>query len=186
MQSATVRLLAGLARLPKEKPPAHFAKAMTAEVLRDRARRRDKMRRRVTVTMALAASVLLMLLAGYYFLPRTNQPGGAKEQIVDNQKPVTPPPKDANQPADTEKPDSRQALIALPDRLADTTRDHARVVMAAASIDGMDKLPVADLPADSSVHEMSSGVSAVTRNTRRAFDFFARELPMPQPGDDKD
>ena len=68
----------------------------------------------------------------------------------------------------------------------DTTRDHAKVVLVAANLDAMEQLPaINELPAlDASVREagqdVSEGVRTVTRNARRAFDFFARELPMPE------
>src|SRR5205809_335912 len=63
--TAALRLLEGLPHLPKPMLAANFAQSMAAEVLHDRRQRQHKMRRRVFVTMALAASVVLMLLAAY-------------------------------------------------------------------------------------------------------------------------
>ena len=178
-----VRLLAGLKRVPKATLPTDFAQSMAAQVMRDRRHRREKMRRRVVLTMALAASVLLMLFAAYYWMPG---PGHDEPKMFDNTKPVEAPRKDPVELKENPKPERRHAFSAMTDRLADTTRDHAKVVLVAANLDGMDQLPaVSELPADPNVQEVSDGVRTVTRNARKAFDYFARELPMPEVGEHK-
>jgi hypothetical protein len=60
-------------------------------------------------------------------------------------------------------------------------RDHAKVVLAAANFEGVEKLPVSPQVREAG-QEVTVGVEAVTRSTRKAFDFFARELPMPAVG----
>ena len=127
--------------------------------------------------MALAASVLVMLFAAYSWLP-PDQPA-PKSQLVKIEEPkkveVPPTPKPA---------EPRNAL----DRMADVTRDHAKVVLAAANLDDVEKLnelPVIDPGVREAGQEVTDGVRAVTRNTRKAFDFFARELPMPEMPDVK-
>jgi hypothetical protein len=188
LHAASLRLLEGIKQLPAPKAPANFTKSILAQVMRDRRQRQDKMRRRIVVTIALAASVLLMLAAGYYFLPPPADPVlPPKQEFVDIKKPEAAPPMEQIQPKETEKPEPRHAFSALQDRLANTTRDHAKVVLVAANLDGMDKLPaVNELPVDPNVQEVSDGVRSVTRNARKAFDFFARELPMPEVGEPKD
>ena len=158
----------------------HFAEALTADVLLDRRQRQGKMRRRVFVTMALAASVMLMLAAAYYWVPR--EQSTPRQQMVKEapSKMVVPPP------IEEKKTQPRHALTALTERWADATRDHAKVVLVAANLDGVDQLAVVnDLPGiDPGIREagqeVTDGVRAVTRNARKAFDFFARELPMPE------
>ena len=66
-------LLEGLESLPDVSPPIDFAWQTTAAVLRDRMRRRQKMHRRVLVTAALAASILLMAWLGNAWLPQPKQ-----------------------------------------------------------------------------------------------------------------
>ena len=94
-------------------------------------------------------------------------------------------------PIEAKKQEPKSALAALTDRVADTTRDHAKVVLVAANLDTVERLPaVNDIPLlDPSVREagqeVSDGVRTVTRSARRAFDFFARELPMPEIGEQK-
>jgi hypothetical protein len=186
--TAALRLLDGIKHLPQAKAPTGFANSIVAAVMQDRRQRQDKMRRRIVVTMALAASVLLMLAAGYYWLPRpTDQAHASKQEMVENKPPQpVPTPKGPVVPKKIDGPEPQHALSALQDRLANTTRDHAKVVLAAANLDGMEMPTVNDEPADPSVQEISDGMRSVTRTARKAFDFFARELPMPNVGEPKD
>ena len=179
--AAALRLLDGLPRLPKAQLAPNFAQAMTADVLFDRRNRQQKMRRRVAMTMSLAASVMLMLVAAYYWVPR--------EQPIPREPLAKEPSKKDPTPAIEKKKAPRHALTGLTERWADATRDHAKVVLVAANLDGVDQLPaVNDLPVldpglREAGQEMTDGVRAVTRNARKAFDFFARELPMPEMGE---
>ena len=70
-QVAALRLLDGLKSMAKPQPAPDFAATMTATVLRDRRHRHEKMRRRVVLTVALAASVMFMLVIAYSWMPRT-------------------------------------------------------------------------------------------------------------------
>ena len=177
--ACALSLLDGLQHLPKPKLSANFARSMVAQVMHDRRQRQQKMRRRVFVTMALAASLLFTLMVVYYWVPRAGNSDSAKEKLVKdtwkkeglapNHEPKTLPKKE----------EPRNVFSALTDRWADTTREHAKVLAAAAKIDAIEKLPaVGELP--EAGQEVSDGVQAVTRNARKAFDFFARELPMPE------
>jgi hypothetical protein len=158
---------------------------MVAQVMRDRSHRQDRMRRRVYATMALAASVLLLLFLAYYWMPRPEtQDPGAKDKVAKEEPKKLPPREEKLEP--TPKKDAPPNI--LPDRLTGTMRDHARVVLAAANLENVDRLPVGVPPAAPGAREageVSVGVEAVTRSTRKAFDFFARELPMPDMGEQK-
>jgi predicted anti-sigma-YlaC factor YlaD len=181
------RLLEGLKQQPQIKPASGFSETLVAAVIRDRRRRRDKMRRGVFLTFALAASVVLMLLLAYQWLPRPE----SQQKQVNPDIAKKEPPKEAPLAKHAEKQPPRTALTALTERWADTTRDHAQVVLVGTNLDAMEKLPpVNELPMiDPSVREagqeVSDGVRTVTRNARRAFDFFARELPMPDMSEQK-
>ncbi|MBI2805196.1 MAG: hypothetical protein HYX68_09490 [Planctomycetes bacterium] len=180
--AAAALLLETLPRIAPPGAPADFARTVTAEVLRDRRVRLAKMRRRVWVTAALAASVLMMLFAAYWWLPRT-APEEPQQPFVKLPPKIDPPKKILVPPP--KMPEPRNGFASLTERMADTTRDHAKVVLVAASLDGVEKLPaVNDLPMlDGGVREagqeVSDGVRAVARNARKALDFFAREMPMP-------
>ena len=62
----------------------------------------------------------------------------------------------------------------------------------AANLDGVNKLsavealpPMLDPGVREAGQEVSDGVRTVTQSARKAFDFFARELPMPELGEEK-
>jgi hypothetical protein len=177
-------LLESLKNQPKPKLPANFAQAMVAEVMRDRRHRIVKMRRRFFATMALAASVLILLALGFFWLPRSapvDHP--KKDEVVKDAPKPAPPPKDEPKVA----PKIQDQPNELRDRWAGAMRDHAKVVMAAANVDKLppvDKLPMTP-GAREARKEVAVGVEAVARSTRKAFDFFARELPMPDMGEQK-
>src|SRR5437660_1054626 len=88
--AAAARLLEGMQQLPKPKLPANFAQDLAARIVRDRQQRRDRMRRRIYVTMALAASVLLMLFAAYWWMPRTERHGPKGPFVEDQKEPEIP------------------------------------------------------------------------------------------------
>lgn len=186
--AASLLFVEGLRKLPRPKPSAGFAQALASEVIRDRRKRRDKVRRGVLVTMALAASVMLILIAAYYWIPRTDTNKGGKIDVVKGQpKKETPPPKE-NPPEHVKAPEPHSPLTPVMNRLADTTRDHAKVVQVAMNLDAMENLPpaVKNLPTmevREASQEVSDSVRTVTRNARMAFDFFARELPLPDMGE---
>ncbi len=185
LHAGAVCLLEGLKQMPQAKLAPGFTQALAAAVIRDRRQRREKMRRRVFMTVALAASVLLVLLLAYQWMPRTEP--HRKQDIANKQ----PPPKIEPEVKQVAKQEPRTTLTALTERWADTTRDHAQVVLVGTNLDAVEKLPaVNELPMiDPSVREagqeVSDGVRTVTRNARKAFDFFARELPMPEVGEQK-
>jgi predicted anti-sigma-YlaC factor YlaD len=189
LHAGAVRLLEGLKQQPQIKPGPGFAQALAAAVIRDRRRRRERTRRGVFLTVALAASVVLILLLAYQWLPRSEpHQKQANPEFAKKEPPKTAPPKES---PIVKKFEKRTALTALTERLADTTRDHAQVVLVGTNLDAVEKLPMNELPVlDPSVREagqeVSDGVRTVTRNARRAFDFFARELPMPEIGEHRD
>jgi hypothetical protein len=182
-----MRLLEGLKLLPAPKLAPDFAQRLTATVLEDRKLRRDKLRRQVLVTAALAASVLFLLLMGYYWFPRpgNNEFTKARPDELPNKR-IEPAPLPQIQPKPPRKQEPRNALASLTERWVDQTRDHYTVVLVAANLDTVEKLPAVNElpPLDPGVREagqeVSEGVRTVTRNARLAFDFFAREVPMPE------
>jgi hypothetical protein len=186
--AAALRLLEGLKEMPRPAPRPGFAQSIAATIINDRRQRRDKMRGRVLVTLALAASVLLMLFMAYYWIPRPTE----NKIVKDGPKPEQPAPRPEKKPeVEEKKQEPRSPLTPLMDRWADATRNHANVVFVGTNLDAMEKLPaVKNLgPMDPGVleasQEVSDGVRTVTRNARKAFDFFARELPMPELGEQK-
>ena len=157
-------------------------------MLRDRQRRRIRLRRSLYVTAALAASVLIMLGIAYFNRPegdRKTEPGPLAEQKKDVPTPPAPEKK-----KEIEKHDPPASLAALTGKLADKTLDQAKVLLAAAN--PMEEIPVANVnvpvlqpldpaaePLRQGAHDAGESVHAVTRSARRAFDYFAPMFDMP-------
>jgi anti-sigma factor RsiW len=185
--AAARRLLEALKAIPQPIPPADLPSRIVATALRDRQRRRVRLRRSLYITAALAAAIVLMLLAGYLNRPASAAKGD-HAPVVRN----TPLPDEGKKapvlPAPAKKKDEAlPSLAALSERLADKTLDQAKVLWTAANpIEGMPmgELPaVADLdpaaqPLRQAKQEVNEGLQAVGRSARRAFDYFSRELPM--------
>jgi hypothetical protein len=130
-----------------------------------------------------------MLFAAYWWIPRTmNEEPRPKQNLVNQPKLEAPEKKP---PVESKKTETKNAFAALTERFADTTRDHAKVVGAAVNLDAieklrpMDEIPMVEPGMRGASQEFSDGVRTVTHNARKAFDFFARELPMPDIGEAK-
>ena len=198
--AAGLLMLEGLKALPAApRLPADFAQRMTRNILRDRQHRRARMGRRVWITAGLAAAILIMVWAGNVWLPQRHLPA---PPIADVQGPPTPPafvekPKSADIPAvkkDAEEEatplaksmdDARTSVVALTARLADQTKEQARlfVPMEIPAFPVEPRLPM-DEPLDPAAQSLrqagqgvTEGLSTVSRNARRAVSFFMNELP---------
>jgi hypothetical protein len=185
------RLLGGLKRLPRPVLPPDFSQRMVGQILDDRRKRRLRMRRRLWATAALAASLLLMALAGYFGLPDPTpapRPGPIAERQVEPEPPVPEPVPSLRRSAE----EAGTAVAALTGRLADTTLEQARLLLTATAPMDVPDLALPDLalgpwdeplePAAESLRQAGQGVSeglqTVTDSTRRAVDFFMRELTV--------
>jgi hypothetical protein len=187
--AAARRLLDGLRTFPSPTLPAGFAARVVDAVLRDRARRRARVRRSLYVTAALAASILFMLLIAYFRPPSAsdgNADPGPMADVVPRHD-IAPPPV-ADKKEDERKAPKGDTFAALSGRLADKTLDQAKAMWTIAN--PVDGLPVGDLPNVKELEpvaeplrqaqqDATESLGAVTHSARRAFDYFARELPMP-------
>ena len=134
LHGGAARLLEGLKQIPQPQLAPDFARSLATQVIQDRRERRAKGSRRVFVTIALAASVVLILLLAYHWVPRQQHnekhPGGDIAQVQEAPPPSPPlPPKQVPEP----KPAPRNALTSLTDRIADTTGLQTLLVAARAS-----------------------------------------------------
>src|SRR5207249_864730 len=98
-------------------PAPDFSQRLLTRVLDDRRRRRVRMRRRLWATAALAASLLLMAVAGYFGLPNPHH-------SAPNRGPVAEPNIQPEVPADLPSlrhsaEEARNAVASLTGRLAD-------------------------------------------------------------------
>src|SRR5437763_9348818 len=134
--AAAARLLQALAAAPQPMPPSDLAGRIVAVVLRDRERRRLRLRRSLYVTMALAASILIMLVVSYFSRPAVDngkpQPGPIAAPKQDAVAPPVAQKKDIGEPG-PQKKQAPATLAGVTERLADKTLDHAKVLWAAAN-----------------------------------------------------
>jgi hypothetical protein len=190
--AAAGRLLDGLRSRPRIQPPADFARRAVAGVLEDRARRRALARRRLFVTCTLAASIVVLLLIGYFRMPG-DVPHGVepKQPVAENKKSPAPPP--APEPRESPEPalrpeEVRVAVAGATEKLADRAFEQMRMFVSAATPPGLPPaaLPTMPEPFDAEAaqslrdagQEVQDGLQTVTRTARRAFDYFSRDLPM--------
>jgi hypothetical protein len=186
--AAARRLLEAIKAEPRPALPGSFATQVVAAALRDRQRRRLRLRRSLFITTGLAAAILIMLVASYFIRPNAHDGKTEPFPLVQKRDSVPAPNKDAIVP---QPPQAKQdtvpapALVALTGRIADKTLDQAKVLWTAANpVEGMPMgelpaVPELDPPAQQAKQEVSEGLTAVARSARRAIDYFAREMPMP-------
>ena len=178
---AGARLLAqGLQALPRPTPTDGLATRIVAAALRDREVRRQRVRLRVYATAALAASVLALLFSGY-LLPTS----GKKEDATIVKKDA--PPAEAPRLA-ARADDARQAVAQLTERVADQTREQAKVLLAMgnplelaqiAAWPVFNELEEPLDPAARSLREQAQTVAEpMARTARGAWNYFIKELPI--------
>jgi predicted anti-sigma-YlaC factor YlaD len=176
-------LLKTLETWPAPAIPADFSQRLTARVIKDRLDRQRRMRLRFMVTAALAASILVIALAGYFLLPvpqSRHQPvarNKAKEAPSRVERPEARP--DLARSAQ----DAREALASLSERWADQAKEHTQSLLAAASPANV-KLPNIGMslePAAQSFQQAGeqafAALQPMTTSARRAFDYFLSDLP---------
>jgi hypothetical protein len=186
---AAARLLDhGVRTLPRPIPADTLTTRIVQAALADRDLRRRRVRLRLTMTAALAASLILLMVTGY-LLP-------TKDRKTDNQDVVAQNDKaDDRQPAPEPAPqapvlavradEARQAVARLTERVADTTRDQAKTLLALAKpLDLAPKLPAWQEPLDPAAQSLkeatqtvAEGIEPMARTARGAWNLFVKELP---------
>ena len=184
LESAARLLKGGLQSMPPPQTSALLTQSIVAGILDDRRRRLRRVRRRMVLTFALAASILILMLVGWL-----NQgPQSKKHQSVKNK----PTPDEPEMPKLVHRAeDARAAVASLTERVADQTKEQAKVLMAVANT--LDLAPMATLPGLSDLEEpldpaaqslrqatqtVTSGIEPITNSARRAFTFFVKEMPV--------
>jgi predicted anti-sigma-YlaC factor YlaD len=173
----------GLAALPRPQPAPLLTASIVTAVLDDRRQRMRLARRRVVFTLGLAASILFLMLLGWLY----RLPTSSKNDLAKNDRSSDPGLPQLELRAD----EARAAVTALTERVAGQTTEQAKMLLAVAN--SIDIRPMANLPGLSDLEEpfdpaaqslkqatqtVASGIEPITRSTRRAFDFFVKELPM--------
>jgi hypothetical protein len=174
----------GLRLLGSPAPPGDFTRRIVAQVLT--AQRTARFRRRILAGFALAASLLLATLAGYFWMTTQTPTSSTPPPVVEHKPgPKVKPP----EPAPSVLEETRTAAVSLTTRLAGRTIEQARLFWKAAPsviVPPVSSLPPVAEPLDpaaQTLREASQGVSAglepMTTSAWRAADMILRELtPM--------
>jgi hypothetical protein len=183
--AAAALLLEGLAGLPRPQPAPDLADRTAARVLRDlRARR---LRRRLWVGLALAASLLLAVV-GYLRLspsaPETPPSAKAPPKVK------APAPAKAGPSLRESMDETRDALEALAGRIASKAVEEARALNDSASavqfvsLGSVPQMAPLTQPLDATAAGLRQGgrgaaigMRTVSHSARRAFNYFLRKMP---------
>ncbi len=183
--SAVGRLTEGLRLLTPPVPREGLSDRIVARVLADR-RSSVRWRRRLMVATALAASLLLAALAGYFW-NRAPDTGPAAVDVVQDDSPSR-----RQDAASEQSPSLREsvaeassAVASLTRRKTDETMGQAQLLWpVVAQAPGLEQPPGGASPLDppaQSLREAGQGVSAglepVANSARRALDLLLREIP---------
>jgi hypothetical protein len=183
----------GVRLLPRPMPSDGLTARIVQAALADRDLRRRRVRLRLMMTAALAASILLLMFTGYLLPSRllpTKHHKDAPVVVQDDQqrKPAPGPdvPEDKTPPALTVRADeARQAVARLTGRVADSTRDQAKTLLALAKpLELAPMLPDWEEPLDPAAQSLreatqsvAEGIEPMTRTARGAWNLFVKELP---------
>lgn len=187
------RLTEGLKLFARPAPPPGLTDRILARTLTDRAARRRGWQRRLYFTYALAASILVMVIGGYFGEPGPKKSGDEvstvqKDPPKTDPKPVEKPPEKTPEPAPVlakTGDEVKSKVAALTGKLFDKAREDAKHLFAAAPAFEFPPMEAGVLPPEpidptaslrTAGQEISAGLQPVTRSARRAMDSFLREL----------
>jgi hypothetical protein len=191
-----VGLFEGVFPPPAPRPSPDLTPRIIAAVLADR-RQRQTRRRLVTVALAVAASVLILVGARVLWTPTGSGPVLARkprtEPLAENKKPRVPAGEDQLALRNS-LDEARSAVAALTTHTADRTVEPTRMLLPAVtsewaefpvtSPDWGEPLDPPAQPLGEAGQSVSAGLEPVTSSARRAVSLFFRDLPAGLPAGD--
>ncbi len=174
---ASRALVRGLAAPKKTSPPSQaLAARVVTRILDDRRKRHWRMKLRWAAVWTLAASVLVIVGLSTFFSRREGSPEIAKTA------PPAPMEAAAAPKIDESVAEARQAIASLGSRIADRTKEDARLLWSAAPTE-LPSVPRREWEFDPALQSLqqtgqalSEGVRPMTRSAAAALEFFSREL----------
>jgi predicted anti-sigma-YlaC factor YlaD len=158
-------------------------------VFRVRADYRTRLRRRWLTVAALAAGILAVVLARWYWpVSDPSGPMGPSPQVKGPPQPPSPPDGDARpdtDPLNQSVSEIGSAMASLTSRAAGNTLAQTKMLLPAVAVP-LSNLPLEapleapDVPLRDAGHGVSVGLEPVASSARRAVDLFLRELPPMQ------
>lgn len=167
-------------------PPAVLTRRIVNRVLADQ-KNRLASRRLMVRYLALAASLLLAVLAGLYWLPLFNSAKKEQQQLVQRDEPAPSLEKSVE--------DARQAVASLTEKSKDQVRALLSVANPMENNAGVQLPDLAAMeqplePAAESLrhtgHGVTEGLQTVASSTQRAFAYFFREFAPVDIGKQKE
>jgi len=185
LHQAAQRLEEGLRHLAPPCPPVGLADRIVTRALGER-QARLRFRRRLLAVAAIAASLLLTALAGYYWFLRPTDQGPVTPEPIAN-KPPEPEPQPKETPAPSLREsvaDATDAVAGLAQRTTDETVGSTWLlwsVVVAPPLKEPAELPPPFDPTARSLREagqgLSTGLEPLANSARRAFGLFLRDIP---------
>jgi len=185
LQTAAGRLIQALGVQVAPAPPSRMSDQIVSLVLSDitsQQQARKRWNRRLGVTAALAASLLLAVTMGYFWRQSNRRPGPPNPDtlVIKEEKPTR-----AQAQPSLNIQEAGSALVALVNRTADETVGQSRVLLPQGV--STPALPASETwqptlePGADSLREAQEGVALgfepVTSSARRAVNLFLREIP---------
>jgi hypothetical protein len=178
-------LARGLKDMPAPVLAPDFSQRMTRLVLQDRRVRRRRLQRRLRFTMVLAASILIMAVAGYFLMPIPSNNPSPDPFALDNQRKA--PEKETHPPHLAQSvDDARQGMAALSGRWASQAKEQTKNLIAAApalelpdlNASQQVELDAAALSLRHASQGLADGLQPLAKTTKRAFAFFVQDMPV--------
>jgi hypothetical protein len=187
LHAAGQSLSRGLKDMPAAVLAPDFSQRMTRLVLQDRRVRRRHLQRRLRITMVLAASILIMAVAGYFLTPIPTNGPGSDPFAAENQR--KPPEKETPSPHLAQSvDDARQAIATLSGRWANQAKEQTKNFIAAtpaleipdlnAAAAQPVELDAAALSLRQASQGLAEGLLPLANTTKRAFVFFVQDMPV--------
>lgn len=183
--AAAQRMMSGVRLWTTPKLSGDFASKVVLLAKEDRVKRHRRFVRRIRVTLVLAASILVMVIAGYIIAPGIKKDEGPVARH-DTTKKEELPKEVPSPPALAKSLDEAQSsMTALTGRLKEQTLEHTKHLLAATPSlplppKGAGVLPEEPIDATGTLRkagqEISEGLEPVTRSARRAMNLLMREV----------
>jgi predicted anti-sigma-YlaC factor YlaD len=178
-------LLEGLKAVRSPVPPVHLSERLARMVLQDREVRRRRVRLRLGVTAALAASILVMALVGQFLPPLRHSTGSGHQRIAkeNNEVGFGTDKADAFPPLGQSIEDARQAVVSLSELWAERAKKQATILLPAdVDVGPIPSMTASLEPAAQSLQKVGQGaldsMEPVAMSARRALTYFLSELPV--------
>jgi len=183
LRASAGHLASGLKALPRPHASPLLTQSIVAAVLEERRSRMRRVRQRMAITVGLAATILLLMLVGWL----NQSPPVERDKIAERpeQSQKISVPKFAERAGE-----ARGAVAQLTERVADQTKEQAKLLMTVASsfelppMGGLPALKELEEPLDPAAQSLrqatqtvAGGFEPITNSARRGFDFL-REMPV--------